>query len=658
MKFFILTLLIFLCVGFRASAAEPAIVEIDKIIITADATSIDKNSTHSQNITLKATKPTSQSVADVLVKQPGVHIRRYGGIESDASVSIRGSSHDQVLVVLDDIPLETASGDGVGLGQIPVTALTKIEIYKTFTPSDFGGAAVGGVINLKSKKIEKGFHHRHGFGFGSFTTLNALSEISHGGDTHDFLFGMDYRRAGGNFSFLDDNGTPVNTADDTTTTRQNNEQQIIHPYFKWLHRLDDRTDLSFTTHVFRTDAGVPGLGSFQSTTTDLSTTEILTGLKLTRRDYFNGTTTFTNNTTFRFIKSQFSDPNAEIGLGTAQDNDNTTTVFTDRFTAKTEFSKRFSMKNGLEYLHEYFLPKDYLATPSVGSTSLRHQFNIFSEPHVKIGKRVEAFFQIKSLNAFYNINDNDPSLAAPATFASSRTENQFSATAALHYEPAECLKLKASGGRVVRLPKFVEMFGDQGFVLGNPQLVSEKSYKFDLGATHTKKFEGVVKKISSELNYFESHLSDLIQFEQTSGFARASNIGDATIRGVEAAAVLDVTDFVTLSANYTFQHATDDASGNYLVGRPKHEVNLEVLGHVKNLELGVSTNFIDDQYLDGLNTQRVDNRLVVNANAAYTLKAKYRFSVAANNLSDSRVVDAIGFPLPGRSFFGRVDVIF
>lgn len=656
MNFFSVIFLFFLLAGFSARA-EPSLVEIDKIIITASATTSDNN-THAQNITLKTTKPTSQTVADILAKEPGVHIRRYGGALSDVTVSIRGSSQDQVLVVLDDIPLETASGDAVGLGQIPVTVLSKIEIYKTFTPSDYGGAAVGGVINLKSKKIEKGFHHRHGFGFGSFNTLNALSEVSHGGDLNDFLLGIDLNRTSGNFKFLDDNGTPVNPSDDTTATRQNNEQQIIHPYFKWIHHLDERTDASFTTHVFRTDAGVPGLGTFQSLTTDLSTTEVLTGLKLTRRDYFGGTTAFTNNTTFRFIKSQFSDPNAEIGLGTAQDNDNTTTVLTNRLTAETEFSKKFSMKNGLEYLHEYFLPKDYLATPTIGGTSKRQQFNIFTEPHVKINERLDTFLQVKLINAFYDVNDNDPSLAAPATFASSRTENQFSATAALHYEPVEGLKLKASGGRVVRLPKFIEMFGDQGFVLGNPQLTSEKSDKFDLGATHTKKFSGIVKKITSEINYFESHLSDLIQFEQTSGFARASNIGDATVRGVEAATSLDVTSFVTLSTNYTFQHAVDDATGNFLVGRPKHEVNLEVLGHVKNFELGVAANFIDDQYLDSLNTQRVDNRLVVNANAAYTLKSKYRFSIAALNLSDSRVVDAIGFPLSGRSFFGRVDVIF
>ncbi|MBF0107283.1 MAG: TonB-dependent receptor, partial [Deltaproteobacteria bacterium] len=368
-----------------------------------------------------------------------------------------------------------------------------------------------------------------------------------------------------------------------------------------------------------------------------------------------------NNMYLRWVKSQFADPQGEIGLGATQDNDNNTVVFGDRLIWQTDFGKHFVLKKGAAYIHEWFLPQDYDASSPIGSASKRQQINFFLEPHFYLfDDKFTLSLLGESLNSFYNINNNDPSLATPGTFFSDRTENQFAATAYAKYRLPGDLNAKASLGRVVRLPRFIEMFGDQGNVVGNPALSSEKGIKFDLGFIWSRKFKGhVIRQATVEADYFESHLDDLIQFEMAAGYARAANIGKARIRGFELLVSGKIWKYFDCSANYTLQQAVDlAASGNDLVGRPRHELNTGVEFATGAFTAAADVNYTDGQYLDALNTQRINNRLLLNLNASYLIKEKYRISLEAKNLTNSQIVDAVGFPLPGRSFFGRVGAFF
>jgi len=113
-----------------------------------------------------------------------------------------------------------------------------------------------------------------------------------------------------------------------------------------------------------------------------------------------------------------------------------------------------------------------------------------------------------------------------------------------------------------------------------------------------------------------------------------------------------------VNGNYTYQRAKDRGTGNVLIGRPVHQVNAEVKGTKGPFQAGLSVNFVHQQYLDSLNTQVVNHRLIMNAQAGYFYKEKVRFGAEVRNVTNSQVVDSVGFPLPGRSYFGRVDVYF
>lgn len=658
----ILTAILAILVGTQALAADEPVVEIDKIVIKAPAAEESPTpQTPSTQIKVPRQAPVATTVSDLVGRSSGVHILNHGGLEAATSVSIRGSSHAQVEVYLDEVPIQTAGGEGVGLEHFAVSSLERIEIFKSFTPGEFGASAIGGVISLQSKPVAKGFHHAYGLGFGSFTTIFGHAEASYGGSKSDILFKTDFRSTEGNFTYLDDNGTPLNSGDDQTAERQNNEALIVHPYLKWQHRFDDRSMLTITNHFFRMDSGVPGLQNFQSQTAGRSLSEWLGQVKFERGGYFDGRFSLANTSYWRLIKSQFSDLNGEIGLGAGQDNDNDTVVFGNRLLGAASVADFLILKPVAEYVVERFQPRDYLAADSIGSASVRQQLNLTLEPDFLFWDgRFTLSTQLRLVNAFYDINNDDPSLAASGTFFDRRVEHPWLAHAAANLEAFPGFFLKASGGRAVRLPKFSELFGDQGYVLGNAQLESETSLKFDGGVLYKKSLEGVINHWRVEANYFEMHTDNLIQFELANGLARAANLGEARVRGVEFVLSARLLKYFEVTQNYTWQRSHDEAvnPGNFLIGRPEHEFNTGLTFDKKPFHAGVFANFIDNQYLDSLNTQRVDDRLRWDTEASYTFKDKVLFGLELKNITGTQIVDAVGFPLPGRSIFGRVEAEF
>ena len=67
----------------------------------------------------------STTLADLLSSAVGVQVKRYGGLGSFSTVSIRGSTAEQVVVYLDGVPLNQAIGGGADVGRIVVGVLVE-----------------------------------------------------------------------------------------------------------------------------------------------------------------------------------------------------------------------------------------------------------------------------------------------------------------------------------------------------------------------------------------------------------------------------------------------------------------------------------------------------------------------------------------------------
>ncbi|ACY14573.1 TonB-dependent siderophore myxochelin receptor MxcH [Haliangium ochraceum] len=96
----------------------------------------------------------SADLGEVLARTEGVDVRRSGGLGSDARLSLGGLSGDQIRTFLDGIPLALA-GYPLGIANVPVNQVERIEIYRGVVPVRFGTDALGGAINLVSDGAER-----------------------------------------------------------------------------------------------------------------------------------------------------------------------------------------------------------------------------------------------------------------------------------------------------------------------------------------------------------------------------------------------------------------------------------------------------------------------------------------------------------------------
>jgi outer membrane cobalamin receptor len=121
-----------------------------------------------------------ESVAGALERVPGVQIQRFGGPGAAATVAIRGSRTDGVLVLLDGRPI---AGGGIGvvdLGSLPTTGVERIEVVEGSGATLYGNGASGGVINIITSRNAAPYQTpivtvaggSYGYGIASLETAN------------------------------------------------------------------------------------------------------------------------------------------------------------------------------------------------------------------------------------------------------------------------------------------------------------------------------------------------------------------------------------------------------------------------------------------------------------------------------------------------------
>ena len=125
------------------------------------------------------------NIAEAIEAVQGVNIRDYGGLGGLKTISIRGSTSSQVLVMLDGQKINNAQSSQVDLSTISVEGIEKIEVVRGGNSAIYGASAVGGVINIITKK------HNRVEGFNG-----NISAMQGSFDSHSYEANVDYRSYG------------------------------------------------------------------------------------------------------------------------------------------------------------------------------------------------------------------------------------------------------------------------------------------------------------------------------------------------------------------------------------------------------------------------------------------------------------------------------
>ncbi len=90
----------------------------------------------------------SRDLVDLLGRQPGIEFARNGAQGAQASLFVRGTNANQVLVLLDGVPLNSALDGAANLGGVATDSIERIEIVRGNLSSLYGSEAIGGVIQV------------------------------------------------------------------------------------------------------------------------------------------------------------------------------------------------------------------------------------------------------------------------------------------------------------------------------------------------------------------------------------------------------------------------------------------------------------------------------------------------------------------------------
>lgn len=628
----------------------------------------------------------ADALPEVLARSTGVSVRSLGGLGQFSAVSLRGSTSQQVALFLDGIPLGSSIGGMVDLADLPLDLLNRIEIYRGYVPIAFGSAAIGGVINLVATPKHGAPTVSSGVAGGSYGGKELRAAVDLALTAKDSLaLRAGYASSDGDFEFLNVNGTPSFPERHTMTARTNNGfergvGQLVYQGSRgsWRLRLQQIALMK--------NQGIPGTAENQSTRSNLKTLGLQTIANATRKNTFGPGGRLEIAMGFGYEQRHFQDPLGEVGLSI----DDEQSAVSDTYVSPRLRIPLWhgAFLNGVADLrHERAGVDNRLRVNPQGeqTTGDATRWRLSAGGGVELeqylwGSRVllAPALRIERLQSAFAVAEGQGEFADEGE---DRIHWGVAPRLGLRVQLAEGFEFRASGGRYLRPPNLMELFGDRGFITGNEGLVPETGLSADAG---------VVLDLGKDQPFglylqaagFLSEAENLIQWQLTGPVLRPENIAGASIAGLELGMSGRLwRDIIRAQANYTYlltknNSASQHTKGKRLAGRPEHQVFARISGGHPLTLGGLTANprifytfeFAAGNFLDPSGRREVPARSLHGTGLEVSVGQWLSAAFEVRNLLHLRTTtwtpafanvgtlhvplsDIIGYPLPGRSFW-------
>ncbi|MFC1670402.1 TonB-dependent receptor [Spirochaetota bacterium] len=599
-----------------------------------------------------------ESISDVLEREAGIQIKRSGGLGSFTSVTMRGASNKQVLIYIDGVLVNDASGGQFDLSTISLSDVESIEVYRGLVPLNFSRSSIGGIINVRTKRAKGLLNAVVSAGYGSFNTIKATGFINHKPGKFDYVMNLDYLSSDNNFKFLYNNGTEYNSQDDEWVKRKNNRFHQENLLTKLGYDFTKKIRLEISNQFFNKKQGLPALdnGKYSPSKAYLDTMRDILTLSIGINDV--GPLNFnTLNKVSYFHKNEvFDDSLGEIGLGVNnQKKEYITEIYGYNF-----FLEWPTIYNVLSIIFDFqrqeFDSKDLLGEEDYG-TSSRNSYTVGIEDTVYLFKESLIIRPALRYHFIHDNMENVEDLGTEITEGRKLSKGFLSPQVGLKYCPFKWINLKTNLARYVREPSLFELYGDRGFFLDNPELKEERGINFDVGfEINIERKKKILRRISFNGAYFLSNVDDIITYVYDSrGVGRAVNISKSEIMGIESGFVVDIMKYISFSFNYTWQNAVnkseiDAFNGKKLPGKFDHSLYGKIEGKYRWFKLYLETSYDNGMFYDTANLYSANNRLDFNIGVSAKLW-DLTLTFEAKNIGNSQYEDFHRYPLPGRSFY-------
>jgi iron complex outermembrane receptor protein len=595
------------------------------------------------------------SLGEALGSIAGVHVTDYGGLGGFSTVSMRGLPSNHVAVLVDGIPLGNATGGSFNLSSLPASAVDRVEAWRGQSPLLLGVSAPAGALNLvtlaaphvQALRVQRG----------SYQTWDARGAF--GAERGPFalqLLGSGFTTRG-NFVYHDRNGTELDARDDGDSLRINNRRDVWTGLGALRWRGGDGWEVAARHIQHHRGLGIPGTGAVPAANPRLAEAWSRPMLEVVRapRGRWPGAR-FTAASETRRLR--FTDTRGQLAGSPFRTDDRLTgesvTAAIDRpaspawFVVQGQASlRRDRARLSNEVTGAPRLPGSQRwtrgATVDLELRPLGERLLVHA---AKRWERYEDHLRTAGIGAAVRSTDLRRELVTPQVGA--RLGLGFGFTARGNWSESE------------RAPDFLELFGNQGAVQGNPALLPERVHARDAGLG----WRGRLGRVRAEVEgwRFANEATDLILLVRNSqSTLKPANVSRMENRGTELSANVALPGGVTIGGAGTWQEARDRGSvsawrGRKLPLRPDRELHLDVGLRRGWVSLGGSLHDIDPNFTDRRNQTLIARRTLVSAAATLSPpQLPLRFSLDLKNLTDDRASDLGGYPLPGRMVYLTLD---
>ncbi len=597
-----------LLAGFGNTA--PAQEELPELVVTATRVSIPAEQSGSA-ITVVTGQDLEQRqirvVADALRDVPGAAVSRSGGPGALTEVYLRGAESNQTLVLVDGVEVNHPDGGAFDFNSLLDLEVERIEVLRGPQSVLWGSSAIGGVINIVTRRAERPLQASARLEAGSFATWQAAGSVGGRGERHDALLSGAWFDTNGWSAGSDWRG---NGEDDGTT--------IGSLQFKGSVRPRDDLELSlierYTHNRSDFDAFVGG----------------------DRRPVLDSDDRADNRQNLLRLQGRLSLFGGawEHLLGAARyDLDSKTE------TAGVETFDSTSHSNQIDYQSNYFLSapgtehtltflvkdeQDEARNTYFASNSIR---NTGVALHYGFGLEERLFL---TAGARHDFNDR---------FDDADT---YRLTAAYLW-PDLGARLHASYGTAVKNPTLTELFGFSGDFQGNPDLRPEESRGFDIGWEQAL-FD---RRLRLDVTGFDNRIDNIIV---GAGRTVVNLPGESRARGVEVSASAELTPDLSGTLAYTYTDAQDFQDRD-LPRRPRHLASLNLNYRASDrahLDLAVRhSGSVTDTAFDpetfAAYPVKLDGYTLVNLAARYRVDDRWQVYGRIENLFDERHEAVLGY---------------
>lgn len=568
----------------------------------------------------------------------GTAVLQNGGPGGIANVRMRGGTSSQTLVLIDGAIVNSATLGSFNFAHLTTDNIEKIEIVRGAQSTLWGADAMGGVINITTKRGQGAPKAGAFFEYGSFNTLREGGHLSGSKGPFDFSLALSRWDTTGISQINDRRGATERDAyrNWQASSRlgmalpRNGRLDFNFRWWKASLNIDNSFGPSDVIGAGNDSERFIFSGQYRQSWTDWWTH----GLTLSRSQdaglFDPGT--LQRNLSTGMTRVPFGGPNE-------------TRVVANRIESQHDFrlNQYVTLTAGYQ-LREQLGENDTGLSEKIVSSHAgfgQMQLNLFNRFFATAGVRHDA----------YNVFGDATTYRVTGGYLVKETNT----------------KIRSSYATGFRAPTINELFWPD---FGNSDLEPEKSQSFDVGIDQTL----FADRVTISGGYFWNRYRDLIQTIQSAPVCGTGpfganycpiNVASAKSQGWEGSVNIVMVQEqplmkrLELKGQYTMTLTRDLMTGARLRRWPVDQASLSLYYQpVDSLNMILDFRFAASQFNDRENTQPVSSFNVVNLAVNYALSDQFQAYVRVDNLFDEEYEEILFFGTPGRSVFGGIRANF